>query len=128
MTHFADILAKLIYGLFAAGCLVVGAWVLLFGTGLLPPAMKQALLAEARSDLNTVHIMQEFAALLVFAGLISLWFLWHYERSLAFHWALTAFWALIALVHWFDVRGAEDSILGALIIALPMVLFLVVGL
>jgi len=128
MARFADTLAKLIYGLFAVGCLVLGAWVLLYGTGLLPASMKQALLAEAHGDLNTLHIVQEFASLLVFAGLISLWFVWHYEQSRVFHWALTAFWALIALVHWFDVRGPHESIGGPLIITVPLVVFLATGL
>ena len=128
MVRFTDTLAKLTYSLFAAGCLALGASVLLFGTGLLPAGMRQALLEEAHGDLNTLHIVQEFASLLVFTGLISVWFLWHYERSLQFHWALTVLWALIALVHWFDVRGPRESIRGPLILTVPVALFLVLGL
>src|SRR5215470_3745726 len=99
------ILARSLYVLFGVLYITAGTVVLLFRTGLLPDAVKNSLLDLANGDLNTVHISQEFGSLLVFAGLITLWFARHYEQSLFFHWAMTTFWALIALIHWFDVRG-----------------------
>jgi hypothetical protein len=121
-------LAKSLYVLFGALYLVAGTTALLFRTGLLPAAVKDALLDAAHGDLNAVHISQEFGSLLVFAGLITLWFVLHYEMSLFFHWAMTAFWALFALVHWFDVRGPIRFDVGVLINAIPFMLFLSVGL
>jgi hypothetical protein len=116
------------YGLFAAIYLVSGAAVLLLGAGVLPDAVRGVILDVARSEPNTLHIMQEFGTLLVFTGLITLWFVWHYDQSRLFHWAMTAFWGLFALIHWFDIRGAPSSAVGPAINSIPFVLFLAVGL
>jgi len=122
------ILAKALYVLFGTLYLIAGTTALLFRTGLLPESVKNALLEAAGGDLNVAHIAQEFASLLVFAGLITLWFARHYEQSLFFHWAMTTFWALFALIHVFDVRGPVRFDVGVLINAIPFVLFLLVGL
>jgi len=122
------ILAKSLYILFGTLYLVAGAAALLFRTGLLPDAVKDLLLDVAHGDLNAVHISQEFLSLLVFAGLITFWFARHYEQSLFFHWAMTTFWGLFALIHWFDVRGPVRLDLGVFINAIPFILFLSVGL
>ncbi len=60
--------------------------------------------------------------------LITFWFLRHYEQSRPFHWAMTAFWGLIALVHWVDVRGPFTSVLDPLVNSIPFFLFVVLGL
>jgi hypothetical protein len=46
---------------------------------------------------------------------------------MAFHWAITLLLALIALVHWFDVRGRSDFATGDIVIGIPFVWFAVVG-
>ena len=122
------VLATSLYGLVAVLFLVAGAAVLLLGTGLLPGAVRDIITAVVPNDGETLHIAQEYACLLVFIGLITLWFIRHYEASRAFHWAMTAFWALIALVHWFDIRGPVESVVGPLINTVPFALFLAVGL
>jgi len=121
-------IAKLLYGLFGALFLIAGAAVMLLGTGLLPDAIKTPIINVAHGDLNTLHITQEFGSLLVFAGLITFWFIRHYEQSKSFHWALTTFWALFALAHWFDAHGTFHSGTGQMINTIPFVLFAVVGL
>jgi hypothetical protein len=78
-------LAKSLYVLFGVLYLGAGTTVLLFRTGLLPPAVKSTLLDAARGDLNGVYLAQEFGSLLVFAGLITLWFARHIQQSLFFH-------------------------------------------
>jgi hypothetical protein len=123
-----DMLAKSLYMLFGVLYLVAGTTVLLFRTELLPPAVKSTLLEAAGGDLNIVHIAQEFGSLLVFTGLITLWFARHVQQSLFFHWAMTTFWALFALIHWFDVRGPVRFDVGVLINAIPFLVFLSVGL
>jgi uncharacterized protein YjeT (DUF2065 family) len=122
------LLAKALYILFGTLYLAAGTVVLLFRTGLLPAGVKDLLLDVAQGDLNALHISQEFGSLLVFAGLITLWFVRHYQQSLFFHWAMTTFWALFALVHWFDVRGPVRFDTGVLVNTIPFILFLSVGL
>jgi hypothetical protein len=116
------------YAVFGTIFLAAGASVLLVHTGLLPDALEDALRGESPADLHTLHVIQELGALLVFAGLITFWFLRHYEQSQAFHWSLTAFWGLFALVHWFDVRGPFPSVGGPLMTTVPFFLFVSIGL
>jgi hydrogenase-4 membrane subunit HyfE len=120
-------IAGILYGLFAASSLIVGASVLLLDTGLLPEVVSRAVSNAAHGDARALHIIQEFGAFLVFAGLIAFWFARHYDQSRFFHWALTFAFALVALAHWFDVRGAHSK-LGPLVNSVPFALFLLVGL
>ena len=121
-------LAKLLYGLFGTIFLAAGVGILSLRTGLLPEPGRKMILDLAAGDLNAVHLLQEFGAMLVFAGLISFWFVRRYEQSKYFHWAMTMFWALFALAHWYDARGDIRSVKGPLINSIPFGLFLVVGL
>ncbi|HLL73512.1 MAG TPA: hypothetical protein VK363_18875 [Pyrinomonadaceae bacterium] len=116
-----------LYGLFGAISILVGASVLLSETGLLPAVVSRAVMNAANGDASALHIIQEFGAFLIFVGLIAFWFARYYEQSRFFHWALTAAFALIALAHWFDVRG-EHSLIGPLVNSVPFLLFLSVGL
>jgi hypothetical protein len=122
------VLTKSCYGVFGTGLLAAGASILLVGAGLVPDVHRDAIAAESRGGLDALHVGQEFGSLLVFAGLITFWFLRHYERSRFYHWSMTAFWGLFALVHWFDVRGQPPSIVGPLVTTVPFVLFAAIGL
>lgn len=121
-------IARLLYGISAAVFLIVGASVLLLGTGLLPDSIKAFIMEITQGDRNTIHIIQELGSLLVFAGLISFWFVRHYKQSKFFHWSMTIFWALFALVHFFVAGGPFHASRGAAINTIPFALFLIVGL
>jgi len=121
-------MAKSLYGFFAALFLIAGASVLLLGSGLLPAAIRTLIMDIANDDLNAIHLVQELGSMLVFAGLISIWFIRHYEQSRFFHWSMTTFWALFALAHWFVAGGPFHAARGAAINTIPFVLFLIVGL
>lgn len=121
-------LSKTLYGVFGVIYLVAGGSVLLLGTSLLPDAVRDIIVNVSAGNGNTLHIMQEFGSILIFVGLITLWFLRHYDQSRPFHWAMTVFWGLFALIHWFDVRGAFQPGIGPAINTVPLSLFVVVGL
>jgi hypothetical protein len=121
-------MAQIVYGIVGVVFLLVGASVLLLGTGLLPEAVKNPILNIANEDLYTLHLMQELASLLVLVGLLTFWFFLHYDKSRPFHWVMTFFWGLIALVHWFDPNGTFHSGMGEAIISIPFVLFVGIGL
>jgi hypothetical protein len=106
--------------------LLLGASVLVAGAGMLP-GLQTSVVEEAQGNLDFVHILQEFATLLVFAGLITLWFVRRYEQSTALHWAVTLFFLLLAIVHWFDVRGRSDFSTGDVVIGIPFLWFAVLG-
>ena len=124
----ANTIAKFVYGVFATVFLVVGATVLLLHTGLLPEAVGNIVISFARGDMLALHLIQELGSLLVFAGLITFWFIRHYEHSKAYHWAMTTFWTLFALAHWFDGREGPRSVRGPLINTIPFIVFLLIGL
>jgi hypothetical protein len=117
-----------LYVLLGAVFLLGGASVLLLGTGLLPTAVRDVILSIGEDNPHTLHLMQEYATLLVLVALLTFWFVKHYELSRAFHWAMTLFWGLIALIHWFDPRGQFHHGLGEAINSIPFVLFVAVGL
>jgi hypothetical protein len=126
MKTAVKILAQLSYVVAGVTMLLLGASVLLAGAGALP-GLQSSLVEEAKGNLDFVHVLQEFAALLVFAGLVTLWFVLHYEQSVAFHWAMTLFFLLLAIVHWFDVRGRSDFATGDIVIGIPFFWFTVIG-
>jgi hypothetical protein len=121
-------ISKLVYGFFAAAFLVVGIIAFASGTGLLPEPLNRVVMEVGHGDANALHIIQEFGAFLTFIGLITLWFMKHYDRSQTFHWAMTIAWGLIAMAHWFDVRGSRSSAIGPIINSIPFILFLALGL
>lgn len=120
-------IAKSLYAFLGVALLIVGVSVLLARTSILPDFAKGFIIRTAHDDPNTLHLMQEFASLMVFAALTTFWFIRHYQQSEAYHWAMTTFWALFSIVHWLDVRTLR-SVAGPLINTIPLVLFALVGL
>jgi hypothetical protein len=122
------VIANSLYGFFGAVFLVVGIGVLLMPTGLLPDTVETFVMNFGHGDLTTLHIIQELSSVLVFVSLITFWFIRHYQQSMPFHWAMTTFFGLFALAHWFDVRGTFHSGRGQMINTIPFILFVLVGL
>lgn len=127
MSTVTRTLAKSIYALFGIVFLVAGASVLLINTGILPTSYREFVVGFSDGNINTLHVIQELGSVLVFVGLITFWFLCHYDQSRDFHWSMTIFWALFALAHWFHVAGPPESAVGPLITTVPFLLFLVIG-
>jgi hypothetical protein len=120
--------AKFVYAIVGMTFLIGGGAVMLLHTGLLPESVKNLVISFAHGDPLAVHLIQELASILVFVGLITLWFIRHYEQSTVFHWAMTTFWALFALAHWFDGREGPRSMRGPIINTIPFVVFFLIGL
>lgn len=101
---------------------------LLANRGVLPDAVQDTLNQFSQDNLGMLHILQEFGSTLILVGLLTFWFLWHYGQSRGFHWAMTVYWALIALVHWFHIAGPPESFVGPLVTTVPFVVFALLGL
>ena len=128
MTRTTRALAKFTYTVFGTLFLAAGATTLLVNTGLLPDALRDVVIRFAQDNRGMLHIIQEFGSLMVLAGLLTFWFLFHYDQSQAFHWAMTAYWAIMAIIHWFNVAGPWESVVGPLVNTVPFALFLTIGL
>ena len=122
------LVAKGIYALVGAAFLAAGAATLLVNTGLLPGSVRNVVVRFSQDNPVMLHILQEFGSVLVLLGLLTFWFIRHYEQSLFFHWAMTAYWAIMALIHWFHVASPEVSVVGGLINTIPFAMFLAIGL
>ncbi|HKA17712.1 MAG TPA: hypothetical protein VKN18_05290 [Blastocatellia bacterium] len=121
-------ISRIVYSLFGALFLIVGATVMLFHTGLMPEALRQFVIEFAHNDDLAIHLIQELSSLLVFTGLITFWFVRHYDQSLPFHWSMTVFWALFSFAHWFNGSEGPRSIKGPIINTIPLLVFLLIGL
>jgi hypothetical protein len=117
-----------LYGVTGGVFLLAGTSVLLLGTGFLPAPIHDLIYDIGDANPSALHILQEFGSLMIFAGLITLWFTVYDPASRGFHCAITAFWALFALVHWVDIHGTFKADLGAVIQTIPVALFVALGL
>jgi hypothetical protein len=128
MTKLTRILAQGTYALMGAAFLAAGLSTLLVNTGLLPDAVRDGLLRFTQNNLVFLHVLQEVGTLLVLVALVTFWCVWNYDRSRAFHWMLTAYWAIMAVIHWFNVASPTVSVVGGLINTIPVAVFLGLGL
>jgi hypothetical protein len=117
-----------LYGLSGSLFLIISAVVFLVPTGILPDAIAQIVFDFGQGNPVTLHIIQELSSLLLFTGLISIWFAHHYEHSMFYHWAMTAFFGYFAFVHWVSIHGEVNRSTGPIVTAIPFVVFLLVGL
>ena len=122
------LVTRLLYILLGVIFLLGGGAVLLLGTGLLPAPVADVILSIGEDNPHTLHLMQEYATLLVLVALLTFWFVRHYEMSRPFHWAMTLFWGVIALVHWFDPRGEFHYGPAEAITSVPFAVFVALGL
>ena len=127
MTKTTRVLAKVTYTLFAALFLAAGATTLLVNTGLLPDALRDIVIRFSQNNNGMLHIIQELGSLLVLVALLTFWFIRHYDESRYFHWAMTVYWAIMAVIHWFHVASPTVSVVGGLINTIPVALFLTIG-
>jgi hypothetical protein len=127
MVRATRVLVKVTYALLGTLFIAAGAATLLVNTGLLPDVVRDLVVRFSRGDLGTLHIIQELGSLLVLVGLLTFWFLRHYEQSRSFHWVLTAYWAIMAVIHWFNVAGPNPSVVGPLVNTIPFAVFAALG-
>lgn len=119
-------IAKFLYGLVGVIFLLLGLAIVLVKTGVVPAGVQGAVMHATDNNVFGLHLLQEFGGMMVFAAILSFWCVKNYGQSMGYHWALTVFFGLLALVHWFDVRGVRSP-MGPAINTLPVLLFAVIG-
>jgi hypothetical protein len=121
-------IATTLYVLVGAIVLASGVVIALMPTGIWPAGLEQVVLEFANGDPLAMHLTQEMGATFVFVGLITFWFVRHYEQSMPFHWAMTVFFGLFGLAHVATMTGTWRLDMRSLGDMVPFVLFVVVGL
>src|SRR5262245_26013127 len=121
-------ITKGLYAMTGLFFLTIGMGLVSYRTGLLPSSIQAQIFEAAEHNVYSLHLLQEFGSLMVFAGLISFWFVKEYGNSNGFHWLMTIYWALMSAIHWADVRPSEGSITGPIINTIPVTLYLITGL
>jgi hypothetical protein len=74
------------------------------------------------------HLLQEFGAALLVLGLIFLWYARRKELSWGFHWLVTFYFFLMALIHWVGPDGLIGSASRGIINSIPFAVMLLLGL
>lgn len=118
---------KFLYGLSGLLFLSAGTSLVLYKTDLLPAAIEEMILNTAENRDRSLHLLQEFGALMVFAGLLSFWYIKDYVHSGKFHAAMIVYWALMSVIHWTDALSSGNSLLFPAINSVPLLLFTVTG-
>ena len=120
-------ITRIVYGLFGAIFTLLGTAAILTPTGWLPQDLSEITVAgEIPSPFG--HILQEYGAAFLALGFVFFWFAKYKEQSRSFHWAMTLYFALNALIHWFKPEGSAGSWLSGIMNSIPFVLLLLLGL
>lgn len=119
---------KIIYGFFGSFFLLLGTTIVLFKTHFLPDYLQDEVFLAAQKNASSLHLLQEFGCLMIFAGILFFWNIRRFEASKGFHWAMTVFWALMSIIHWADVRNSPGSMTGPIVNTIPFILFFATGL
>ncbi|HEY7672108.1 MAG TPA: hypothetical protein VIC71_07810 [Gammaproteobacteria bacterium] len=128
MQRAVEIVTRGVYALSGATLLTMGFTVIALGTGVLPEWVHDSIFEMGHGDPFTMHLIQETGTLWVLVGMLFVWFARHYEHSLKFHWAVVFFLVLDAWVHWFTAFGTFEHEPRAVINAIPLFVYLVLGL
>ncbi len=117
----------LVYGLFGILYVLIGVGSMLLPTGWLPQILQGDLAREASSPF-VEHLLQEFGTVVLALGLVFLWYARGKEQNPGFHWAVTCYFALDALIHWVGPEGLIGSWSRGIINSIPFALMLLLGL
>jgi hypothetical protein len=94
-----------VYGLLAAGALLLGA------IALVSP---QSILPGAASSMTESHLLREEGAFSVFLGLMAAWCIVNYEQRRGVHVSLLVFSLLISAIHWREYFAGNLHLASAL--------------
>jgi hypothetical protein len=119
---------RLVYGLFGILYVLIGVGSMLLPAGWLPQSLEGELLAGEELSAFVEHLLQEFGTVVLALGLLFLWYAGRNEYSRSFHWTVTVYFSLNALIHWVGPEGLVGSWSRGIINSIPFALMLLLGL
>ena len=119
---------RIVYGLIGLAYVLLGAGSMLLPTGWLPQSLTAGFLDGQPLSSFTEHLLQEFGTVVIATGSVFLWQAGRTERSRLFHWAMTFYFSLDALIHWIGPGGIIGSWPRGILNSIPLAVMLLLGL
>jgi hypothetical protein len=121
-------ITRVIYGLLGIVYLLLGVGCMLLPTGWLPQTLTDDILAGEVPSSFVEHLLQEFGTVVLALGFVFLWHANRKEQSRNFHWAMTFYFSLDALIHWIGPEGLIGSWPRGIVNSIPLAVMLLLGL
>jgi hypothetical protein len=128
MDKMARWITRLVYGLLGILYVLIGVGSMLLPTGWLPQRLADDFLAGEIPSAFVSHLLQEFGTVVLALGLVFLWYATRKEQSRSFHWAMTLYFSLDALIHWVGPEGLIGSWRRGITNSIPAAVMLLLGL
>jgi hypothetical protein len=119
---------RVVYVLFGVLYILIGVGSFLLPLGWLPETVTGDMLAGESRSAFFDHLLQEFGIVVLALGLIFLWYARRKELSWGFHWLVTFYFALDALIHWVAPDGQISPWSRGTINTIPFAVMLLLGL
>jgi hypothetical protein len=120
-------ITRIVYGLLGLLYVLVGAGSMLLPTGWLPRGLADDILPKELPSPFVDHLLQEFGTVVLALGLAFLWYASRREQSRSFHWAMTLYFLLDALIHWIGPQGLIGSWPRGTINSIPFAVMFLLG-
>ena len=121
-------ITRVVYCLLGVVYVLIGAGSMLIPTGWLPQSLTDEIMADAVRSSFVKHLLQEFGTVVLALGLVFLWYANRKEHSHGFHWAMTFYFLLDALIHWIGPEGLIGSWPRGIANTIPLAVMLLLGL
>jgi uncharacterized protein YjeT (DUF2065 family) len=120
-------ITRIVYGLLGMLYVLIGVGSMLLPTGWLPQRLADDVLAGETPSSFVRHLLQEFGTVVLALGCVFLWYASRKEQSRSFHWAITFYFSLDALIHWVGPEGLIGSWQRGITNSIPLVVMLLLG-
>ena len=121
-------ITRIVYSLLGVLYVVIGLGSMLLPAGWLPRRFSDIFLVGETPSPFFEHLLQEFGTVVLALGVVFLWRASRKQYSASFHWMMTAYFALDALIHWVGPDGVIGSWRRGVANTIPLVVMLLVGL
>jgi hypothetical protein len=120
-------ITRIVYGLLGMLYVLLGVESMLLPTGWLPQGLADDILAGENPSSFVGHLLQEFGTVVLALGCVFLWYANRKEQSRSFHWAITVYFSLDALIHWVGPEGLIGSWPRGIVNSIPFAVMLLLG-
>jgi hypothetical protein len=123
-----DKISRIVYCLIGILYIVIGVGSMLVPAGWIPQRLAGDILTREITTPFTEHLLQEFGTVVLAIGLVFLWYARQQKQSRAFHWMMTFYLALDAVIHWIGPEGLIRPWSRGILNSIPFLVMLLLGL